>query len=162
MRPVSLSVGGGLVALALGALAVSHYTAHKLDTGKMVRGELPGATMLDAKVLAVDMISKSQCKLALRVVIGGESRDFTEWADSVDCSRYHPHGTAAVAQVAGDDELHLVHGTWASSENGQFDAALLVAERAIVAVLALAGLGSIAAGLRRRRIPSTLPTARVV
>jgi hypothetical protein len=122
MRPVFLSVGGGLLLLALGAFAVSRYTGNKLEAGKMIRGELPGATTFDAEVLDVDDISAAQCKLGLRVVIAGVPRDFFEWADRVDCPRYHPGGTAAVAQVAGDDELYLVHGTWASPGNGQFDA----------------------------------------
>ena len=161
MRPVFLAVGGGVLVLALGAAALVHYTQHKLDLGGMVRGELPGATFVDADILAIrphrgaesqlgEGRFADQCELEMRATIAGAVRSVRDWADA-DCPSYRVGGTARIAFVPGETEPYLQHGTWASQGNAAFDRGLLVGERGIAIALGVVGLGLGLAGLRRRR-----------
>jgi hypothetical protein len=159
-RRPPLITGCSLLVLAVGGVLLARYTSHKLEAGKMVRGEVPGATFLDAKVLGVRDISTYQCELSVQVV--NETEMIREWADRGECPRFRAGGPAQMAKLPGDDELQLVHGTWASTGNGKFDEALLGGEHLCTAVLALAGVLFVGLGLRARKPPPRVPPARVV
>jgi hypothetical protein len=141
MRTLLAVLGGACLLFALGALAVSRYTAHKLEAGRMARGDIPGATFVDAEVLDYHAL-QYQCELSLRVVIDGSERTVRDWAEEPACSTMEIGSHTPMARLPGDHELYLKNGTWASPGNGRFDEGLLAVERLIAAIAAALALGA--------------------
>lgn len=80
---------------ALGALGLSAYTSHKLDRGRMVRGEMAGATFARATIVRKEHVEggrserdgrrfPDQCMLELEVP--GRARPVKDWADEPVCA----------------------------------------------------------------------------
>jgi hypothetical protein len=156
VRGVLVTLAG--IASVLGLLAglTAIYTSGKLQRGRMVRGEVPGATYYDGTIRSVQHVGGArsqrsgeklpdQCAVDVEVEIDGRRHTEREWADEGECRSMRPGGPATLARVPGDDSLYLKNGTWASPGNGRFDEVLL----AIELVLAGAGaLATLALGLR--------------
>jgi hypothetical protein len=158
-------VKGGLLVLAgifavLGMLvfATSFYTAGKLERGKMVRGDIPGATFFTGTVASTELHEgydrregrvPDQCKLTVNVKVDGTERTIDEWM-TAPCTDTPNGSTVEIARVPGDSSLYLKNGTWASVGNRALDETFLFAERSIGFGLAgLAGLLAIGGALAR-------------
>jgi hypothetical protein len=136
------ALGGVFGLLGLLVFATSFYTAGKLERGRMVRGEIPGAVyfvgVVEASVPREGRANTStggkfpdQCELAVRVTIDGAERTVTEWMTSPDCDGVSIGSSVEIARVPGDSSLYLKNGTWASVGNRALDEKFLLGERAI-------------------------------
>lgn len=174
MRSVLVVLALVFAALAAGAFAVSLYTAKKLDRGRMVRGEIPGASFFDATVASKRAVSgdpsaatgdenlPDQCELELTVTPPPPAppRAARDWGDEAWCATVHTGDHVKVAVLPDDGAIYLQDGTWASPGNATFDRKLLGIERAAAGTSAVVGAALAAAaalltGRRRRR--STAP-----
>lgn len=135
---------GGVV----GCLSLSRYTSGKLERMRMIRGEVPGATLVVGRVVSSRAVGR-QCELTIEV----EGTTSRQWAEPPACEALLPGSAATLARTPGDPGLELQNGTYVSDGNVRFDETLLVIERGGAGAFAVGALalGLAAAATRRRR-----------
>lgn len=149
-----------LAAIASGlSMLLAGYTSHKLDLGRMVRGELPGATFFDGEVLETEPVPGAlpdQCALVVGFVSDGVLQTTREWANEPACAAMPVGSHVRLAMPGNEPDLYLPTGTWASPGNAAFDAMLVKGEHVAAGVFAVASVAlGMAVQLARRRRPAT-------
>jgi hypothetical protein len=149
MRVPLLVIGACIVLLAMGPLALSLYTASKLERMRMVRGELAGARLVTGSVDRKWVERSPNGDVHYLELHWNDRGRVDSERDNVEASEYDRLEVGGPIRVAilPDGDVELPDGIWASSGNLAFDRGLLVGERVVAGVLLVVGLGMVGTGI---------------
>lgn len=149
MRIPLLVIGACVALLAMGPVALSVYTANKIERMRMVRGEIPGARFVTGKVERKWMDRSSNGTVYYLELRWHDGERVDGERDNVEPDVYNRLTVDGPIRIAilPDADAELPDGIWASSGNLAFDRGLLVVERVIAATLLAIGVAMVGAGV---------------
>lgn len=152
---ILLSVAGSLGLVVAGLLHL--YTSSKLERMAMIRGEIPGATIVSRRIVELEESGapgRPVCWIYFESTPDQEMRESRVNQDCAQWSELTVGQEIPVAHLPDDDSVYLPDGIYADAGNEAFDRGLLVVWKVGLGLSGLLLVGGAAVSLlaaRKRR-----------